>query len=126
MRVVSRTHTRGRTSTKVDISERSIVVSRTHTRGRTDNKLYRKTHGTFEEYCKEKWNIERRRAYQLIDGYRISENVNARTQTEYQLRPLTKIKDPDQQREAFQKAVDTAPEGKVTARLFLVLAFRQE
>ena len=35
---------------------------------------------------------------------------------ESQLRPLTKLKDnPDQQKEAWQKAVETAPEGKVTA-----------
>lgn len=35
---------------------------------------------------------------------------------ESQLRPLTKLRDnPDQQKEAWQKAVETAPEGKVTA-----------
>lgn len=35
---------------------------------------------------------------------------------ESQLRPLTKLKDnPEQQREAWKKAVETAPEGKVTA-----------
>lgn len=31
------------------------------------------------------------------------------------LRPLTSLP-PDQQREVFQKAVETAPEGKVTAK----------
>ena len=34
--------------------------------------------------------------------------------TEYQIRPLSKL-EPAQQREAWQKAVDTAPDGKVTA-----------
>jgi len=34
--------------------------------------------------------------------------------TEYQIRPLSKL-EPAQQREAWQKAVATAPEGKVTA-----------
>lgn len=81
-----------------------------------DNRLYRESYGTFEEYCKEKWGLERRRAYQLIDGYKVSENVNARTQTEYQLRPLTRIKDPEEQREVYQRAVETAPKGKVTAK----------
>lgn len=39
---------------------------------------------------------------------------------EGQLRPLTKLKDdPEQQREAWQKAVETAPEGKVTAVLIV-------
>lgn len=85
-----------------------------------DNKLYREKYGTFEEYCKEKWGLERRRAYQLIDGYKISENVYPGTQKpplqEKVLRPLTIIKDPEEQREVYQKAVETAPEGKVTAR----------
>ena len=35
---------------------------------------------------------------------------------ESQLRPLTKLRDnPEQQREAWQKAVETAPDGKITA-----------
>lgn len=35
---------------------------------------------------------------------------------ERQLRPLTKLRDdPEKQKEAWQKAVDTAPDGKVTA-----------
>jgi hypothetical protein len=34
--------------------------------------------------------------------------------TESQCRPLSKL-EPDQQREAWQKAVETAPAGKVTA-----------
>jgi CHASE3 domain sensor protein len=33
---------------------------------------------------------------------------------EYQIRPLVKLS-PDQQREAWQQAVATAPDGKVTA-----------
>jgi hypothetical protein len=84
-----------------------------------DNRLYREKHGTFEEYCKSKWGLERRRAYQLIDGYKVSENVNNCSQkptNEAQTRPLTRIKDPEEQREIYQKAVETAPEGKVTAK----------
>ena len=40
--------------------------------------------------------------------------VQLGTIPEKQLRPLSKL-EPDQQREAWQKAVDTAPDGKVTA-----------
>jgi hypothetical protein len=40
-----------------------------------DKKLYRETHATFEEYYKERWNFERRRVYQLIDGYNFSEKL---------------------------------------------------
>ncbi len=85
-----------------------------------DNKLYREIYGTFEEYCKEKWDMERRHAYRLIDGYKVTENVSHGTQSiptsERVVRPLSKIKDPAEQREVYQRAVETAPEGKVTAK----------
>jgi hypothetical protein len=65
--------------------------------------------------------MARQTAYQLIDSASVIENVRNCGQTEtiptneYQTRPLSKIKDPEQQREAWQKAVSTAPDGKVTA-----------
>lgn len=81
-----------------------------------DNRLYREIYGTFEEYCKEKWNISRPRAYQLIKGAEVQENLSTIVdiKNEAQTRPLTKLP-PDEQREVYQKAVETAPEGKVTA-----------
>jgi hypothetical protein len=36
--------------------------------------------------------------------------------TETQARPLAHIKDPDLQRQVWQRAVETAPEGKITAQ----------
>jgi hypothetical protein len=33
-----------------------------------NNKLYREKHSTFEEYCKQKWQIKRQRAYELMDA----------------------------------------------------------
>lgn len=65
------------------------------------------------------WDFARRTAYQLIDSVKIIENVRNCAQkllpeTESQARPLTKL-EPEQQREAWKKAVETAPEGKVTA-----------
>lgn len=85
-----------------------------------DNRLYREIYGTFEEYCKEKWDMERRHAYRLIDGYKVTENVSHGTQSiptsERVVRPLSKIKDPAEQREVYQRAVETAPEGKITAK----------
>ena len=78
-----------------------------------DNRLYRVEYGTFEEYCKEKWGMERRHAYRLIDGYKVSENLSDRTQKEYTLRPLTRIKDPEEQREVYQKGLaDPCYEGQ--------------
>lgn len=33
-----------------------------------DERLYRRTHGTFADYCCERWDLGRSRAYQLIDA----------------------------------------------------------
>ena len=86
-----------------------------------DNRLYREyrheddTPMTFEEYCKEKWGFTRMRASQLISASMALENVNQGLQdhsvSERVLRPLTRIKNPDEQREVYQRAVETAPEG---------------
>jgi hypothetical protein len=90
----------------------------------SDGQLYRVTHKTFEAYCKERWSIERRRAYQLIDAAEIAEDLCTRVHklpaTEKQARPLASI--PRHERaDAWQEAVDTAPkdesgEPKVTAK----------
>ncbi len=75
---------------------------------------------TFKEYCRTRWDMARQTAYQLIDSASVIENVRNCGQTEtiptneYQARPLARL-DPDQQREAWKKAVETAPDGKVTA-----------
>ena len=84
-----------------------------------DERLYRAEHGTFEEYCRERWGIERRQAYRLIDAAATVTNVSLGTQTEppqheRQARPLTRL-EPAEQIAAWQEAVDTAPNGKVTA-----------
>jgi protein gp37 len=82
-----------------------------------DSRLYRTSHGTFEDYCRERWSMERRHAYRLIDAAQVVENVSNWTQipvTESQARPLT-VLEPEQQREVWQRAVETATNGKVTA-----------
>ena len=33
-----------------------------------DSRLYRESHRTFEDYCRERWGMSRVRAHQLIDG----------------------------------------------------------
>lgn len=40
-----------------------------------DARLYRETHGTFEDYCRERWGWERRRAYQLIEAADVVQNI---------------------------------------------------
>lgn len=85
-----------------------------------NRELYRDVKGyeTFESYCKAEWDMSRPRAYQLIDAIQVKENlstiVDITPSTESQARPLAKL-EPEQQRKAWRKAVETAPEGKVTA-----------
>lgn len=83
-----------------------------------DGKLYRHTHGTFEDYCRNRWGISRPRAYELIGAALVTENLSAIADklpaTESQARPLTRLA-PEEQIAAWQEAVDTAPNGRVTA-----------
>jgi hypothetical protein len=91
-----------------------------------DGRLYRETLNssgekckTFEEYCRERWGMERRHAYRLMESAKVVENVSHVTQnaiptSERVVRPLTSLP-PDQQREVWEEAVRTAPEGKVMA-----------
>lgn len=86
-----------------------------------DNELYKIKNGgvydTFEAYCKDVWSMTDRYARNLISSTKVINNVRTGTivpLTESQTRPLARL-EPDQQREAWQKAVDTAPGGKVTA-----------
>ena len=85
-----------------------------------DKGLYRDVLGydTFEAYCKHRWDFNRAHAYRLMDSVKVINNVSE-SETKQpinleQTRPLSKL-EPAQQREAWQKAVETAPEGKVTA-----------
>ncbi|RCJ30475.1 hypothetical protein A6769_33360 [Nostoc punctiforme NIES-2108] len=105
-----------------------------------DRKLYRNTHKTFEEYCRERFGFERRYPYRLMESTVVVDNLMKmcpnRTQNdlvvdtsasdssegqvlpinEYQLRPLIGL-EPEVQREAWQQAVEAAggkvPSGRV-------------
>lgn len=83
-----------------------------------DKRLYRQDFGTFEDYCQERWGMERRHAYRLMDAAQAVENVSLGTQilptSERQARPLTRL-EPELQATAWQRSVATAPNGKVTA-----------
>ncbi len=68
-----------------------------------DSKLYRESHGTFEEYCREKWGFTRMKASQFIAASEVMENVNNCLQkpaTESQARPLSKLP-PEEQKDAW-------------------------
>ncbi len=84
-----------------------------------DGRLYRDTHGTFEDYCQDRWQLKRAHAYRLIDSAEVVDNLSPigdiLPATESQARPLTRI-EPEQQAAVWQEAVHTAPQGKVTAK----------
>ncbi|WP_026104476.1 hypothetical protein [Anabaena sp. PCC 7108] len=95
-----------------------------------DKQLYRQSYKTFDEYCLNRWEMSRRSAYRLIQAALVYENVTRGSQSfvnvthgsqnqilptnERQIRPLVTLP-PEKQREAWAKAVSTAPNGKVTA-----------
>ena len=78
-----------------------------------DGRLYRHTHATFEDYCRERWGLKQSHAYRLMDAAQVvdvlkSSPIGELPATESQARPLT-VLEPAQQREAWQRAVETAP-----------------
>jgi hypothetical protein len=82
--------------------------------------LYRQQFDTFEAYCRERWNLDRRRAYQLLDAAEVAENLLCTTgtqpQTERQARPLTRL-EPEVQREVWQAVVEETPPEQITAKV---------
>jgi len=83
-----------------------------------NSRLYRQEFDTFEDYCRERWQMSYRRAAQLMDAAEIVSNLNNCSETpthESQVRPLTKL-EPEEQREAWNEAVKDSPNGKPTAK----------
>lgn len=103
-----------------------------------DRRLYRSTHRTFEEYCKDRFGYQRRHSYQLINAAVVVENLcanSAQTEqvcnsaqilptSEYQVRPLTLL-EPARQIMAWQQAVSSAggkvPSGRIVKSIVMQL-----
>jgi hypothetical protein len=87
-----------------------------------DSKLYRQTHSTFEAYCRERWQMSRQRAHQLIDAAGVSKNlstiVDKQPTHESQIRPLAGL-EPEQQKEAWQMAtaIDPHPTAELVSKV---------
>jgi hypothetical protein len=101
-----------------------------------DRRLYRSTHKTFEEYCRERFSYTYRHVNYLIAGCLIVDNIKMGTNSsqnksqdemgtnssqilptsEVQVRPLAKL-EPQQQQEVWQQAVEQAggkvPSGRI-------------
>jgi len=85
------------------------------------DKLYLHKNGgeyqTFKAYCRGTWDMGRSNAYELITASKVIDDVSGAPDTPIcQTRPLFQLKDnPEQQRIAWARAVETAPGGRVTA-----------
>lgn len=84
-----------------------------------DLKLYRESHKSFEEYCRERWGMGKAYAHRLIGASEVVGNLSPMgdiPKSERQCRPLTNL-EPEQQQEAWAGACKEADsEGrKVTA-----------
>src|SRR5258705_13801344 len=82
-----------------------------------ESRLYRQSHPTFEDYCRERWQMTKSRANELIRSSKVAFNlveISTIQPNEAQAATLEQL-EPGQQREVWQKAVATAPEGRVTA-----------
>lgn len=87
-----------------------------------DAKLYRAEFGTFELYCRERWGWSQQHVTRICRSAEVASNIT-KSETMVSLptservaRPLTKLP-PAEQPAAWQEAIDTAPEGKVTSNL---------
>jgi hypothetical protein len=81
-----------------------------------DSRLYRRCYHTFEDYCRERWQMTRMRASQLISAAAVVANVNNCLHSpthESQVRALANL-EPEQQREAWKEATQDNP--KPTAK----------
>lgn len=98
-----------------------------------ERNLYRKDFQSFSDYCRDKWGLARRTAYQRLAVYQVYENIreayaddeitaDTLPANEYQLRQLLPLHTPELQRQAWQRALSLWEEesdhtGKITAEI---------
>ena len=76
-----------------------------------ENKLYRKDFSTFEEYCKQRWDIGIRQSQRLMSASKVVQNLQEHDQSvvlpssEYQVRALTKLP-PEIQRQVWKDVTE--------------------
>ena len=76
-----------------------------------DRRLYREGFGRFEDYCRTEWDIDRTYAHRLIESAEVVEvlSIGNKPKTESQARPLTQLDAPENQVEAWERAVGRLP-----------------
>ena len=85
-----------------------------------DKRLYRETHRSFGAYLRERWQLKRSRAHQLIDAAKVAANLSTTVDTppptnERQVRALSPLP-PEEQQAAWRDAVEHAPNGTPTSK----------
>lgn len=84
-----------------------------------DKRLYKSTHKTFEDYCNQRWDMTRVNVYRIIHATEFAGNLLPtglqNPKNERQVRPVLTLPK-EEQVDAWEQAVRTAPEGKVTAK----------
>lgn len=100
----------------IEVGEALAEVRDTY-KGRFDKLGYK----NFEDYCQVKWGLKQTHAYRMMDAAAAvaslkSSPIGELPAKESQARPLTKLSDPAQQREAWSCAVESSKTGKPTAR----------
>ena len=84
-----------------------------------DSRLYRATHTSFETYCREQWDMDRQRAYQLIDAVAVIRLIGAdnSVRNESTARELVPIMhaDPEAAVRLWDKAKKVAGDRPITA-----------
>jgi len=88
------------------------------------SRLYRESHATFADYCRERFAIARSTADQLCRSTQVYETLwstladsdtpVSETTPEIVLRPLTSLPDPDLQKETWRLAASLSPDKKPT------------
>lgn len=75
-----------------------------------DSRLYRDTHGTFEDYCEGRWGFSRQYAHLVIAETRVNQLVDEPIRQSHarELAPL--LDEPEQLREAWAEVVQLHPE----------------
>lgn len=86
-----------------------------------DHRLYRHTHGTFEDYCRDRWDFSRIRAHQLIEGSEVAAavltTVNTPVASERVARELVPLKDKPEELAAVWESVSSNGEKPTAERV---------
>ena len=94
-----------------------------------DDRLYRETHATFEDYCRERWGLSRPHAYRLMDAAATTEALSPIGDTprsESVARELAPLRsEPDVLREAWVETVERHGPKATAAQTREVVRLRQ-